>query len=256
MKTVRTLLSLLLLSSLPLFSFVIPDAGATPPSVLVGEGAKSDNQQAQEEVSAVQEVLGPYAKALSEDALELVQELAKKYKSAEEFTKNVDFDELGELGKGLEALGTVLDVTKYILHVAEVLDAYNSGDEARFVNAIDNLTRDAAIDIAKKLGEKGGEALGAAGGTAAGGPIGTIIGKIGGGMLGEWLAEQAMGPLYDNLIKDTVRSNASDLYHKLKGDGSPSDLLPGVTEPGGGGTSGSGTGGRKKGQLNPIKTVN
>jgi hypothetical protein len=254
MKTVRYLFSLLLLSSLPLFSTVIPEANATPPSALIGDAAKSDNQQAQEEVGAVQEALGPFAKALSEDALGLVKELAKKYKSAEDFTKNVNFEELGKWGKGLETLGTVLDVTKYILHIAEVVDAYHSGDEARFINAVDDLTKDASIDLAKKIGETGGEWAGGAGGASAG-PIGILVGKIGGGMLGEWLAEKAMEPLYNTLIKDTVRSKAGDLYHQLRGDTSPGDLLPGVTAPEGGGTSGPGSGGRRKGQLNPIKTV-
>lgn len=261
MKTLRYLLALLLVSSLPLFSGFIPDAMATPPSVMLGDAAKSDNEQAVEDVGTLQELLGPFAKALSEDVLKLVEELSKKYKSVGEFTKDFDLKELGEWGKGLEILGKVLDITKYLALIAEVIDALNSGDEARFINAIDALTREAAIDLAKKLGEKGGELLGAAGGTAAGGPIGTLIGKIGGGMAGEWLAEKAMTALYDNLLKNTVRSSAHSLFHKLKGGGeggtggSPGELLPGVTEPGGGGTSGPGSGGGSKrpGQLNPVK---
>ena len=260
MKTLRYLLALLFVSSLPLFSAFIPDAVATPPSVLLGVSVKSDNEQAVEDVGVMQELLGPFAKALSEDVLKLIEELAKKYKNVGEFTKDFDFKELGEWGKGLEVLGKILDVTKYIALIAEVIDALNSGDEARFIEAVDKLTRTAAIDLAKKLGEKGGEILGAAGGTAAGGPIGTLIGKIGGGMLGEWLAEKAMEPLYDNLIKNTVRNSAHSLFHKIKGGGeggtggSPGELLPGVTEPGGGGTTGPGSkGSQKSGAMRPVK---
>lgn len=264
MKTVRYLLALLLVTSLPLFSAFIPDAVATPPSVMLGESAKSDNEQAVEDVGAIQEILSPYATALSEDVLELLQELAKKYKTVDDFTKDFDFKELGEWGKGLEFLGNALDVAKYIARIAEVIDALNSGDENRFINAVDALTREAALDLAKFLGSKGGEALGAAAGTAIGGPIGTIIGKIGGGMLGEWLAEKAMGPLYDNLIRDTVRDAAHSLFHRLKGGGegetggSPGELLPGITDPGGGGggTPGPGSGGSTgPGTLKPVKIL-
>jgi hypothetical protein len=78
-------------------------------------------------------------------------------------------------------------------------------------------------------------------------------------MVGEWLAEKAMTALYDNLLKNTVRNSAHSLFHKLKGGGgtggSPGDLLPGVTPPGGG-TSGPGAGGSKNsGTLKPIKIV-
>ena len=105
MKTLRYLLALLLVSSLPLFSAFIPDAMATPPSVMLGDAAKSDNEKTVEDAGALQDLLGPFAKALSEDVLKLVEELAKKYKSVGDFTKNFDLKELGQWGKGLEILG-------------------------------------------------------------------------------------------------------------------------------------------------------
>jgi len=114
MKTVRYLLALLLVSSLPLFSAFIPDAVATPPSVMLGTAAKSDNEQAVEDVGVIQDTIGPFATALSEDVLKLIEELAKKYKNVGEFTKDFDFKELGEWGKGLEILGKILDIVKYI----------------------------------------------------------------------------------------------------------------------------------------------
>jgi hypothetical protein len=260
MKTLRYLLALLAVSSLPLFSVLIPDARATPPSVMLGDSAKSDNEQVVENVGVLQDAIGPFATALSEDVLKLIQELAKKYKSVGEFTKDFDFKELGEWGKGLEFLGKILDITKYIGLIAEVIDSLNSGDEARFINAVDAFTRTAAIDVAKFFAGKGASAAGAVAGTAAG-PIGTIIGKIGGGMMGEWLAEKAMSRIYDSYIKNTARNSAHKLFHKLKGGGaggtggSPGDLLPGVTTPGGGGKSGTGSGGgsKRSGQLNPVK---
>lgn len=261
MKTLRYLLALLFVSALPLFSAFMPDAVAQSPSIMLGVAAKSDNEKVQEDVETLQTVLGPFKAALNEDVLKLVQELAKNYKTVADFTKNFDFKKLGAWGEKLKFFGNILDMVKYVALVGEVIDAYSAGDENRFIDAVDKLTREAAIDAAKKLGENAGEAIGMAVGTAVGGPIGTIIGKIGGGVVGEWLAEKLAEGAYDNVAQNATRSLTHGLYHLLKGNpdganpyGSLDGLLPGANDSGGDGTTGSSSGGAKQsGQLRPVK---
>jgi hypothetical protein len=268
MKTVRYLLALLFVSAMPLFSFVMPDAMATVPSVMLAESAKSAGDQSREVINTAKDELSPYATALSEDVLKLVQALAKKYESVADATKDFDFKELGELGKELDLLGKVLDIAKYVTLIGDVVKTLVLGDKEGFVDALDKLTHDAVVDAAKLAGGKLGEVAGAAGGTAVGGPLApitAILGKVGGGMVGEWLAEKAMEYIYEKAIQGTVRKTAGDLfnkYHGIEDSGatppgeSPGDLLPGVTTPDEGGATGSGGGKKNKKpvSLNPIKT--
>lgn len=264
---------------MPFFSAFVPDAMATPPSVTIAESYRSVSNVQKDVISGVADGLSPYVTALSEDVLVLMARLAEKYDSLGDITESLNFKRVGSLGQDFELANKGLNFAKYGILVQDAVISLGINDEKLFVDAVDNLTREAVVDLAKFVGGKAGEVIGGAVGLAGGhlAPITSILGKICGGMAGEWIAENGVniGPLYlqgmqeyyDTVIRETVRDAAGDLFRKYNGIGSPagvsselggelsrSDLLPGITEPSGGGTTTPGPKGPQKPvTLNPVK---